>query len=103
MELAQLGNFGPDTLRLVVALAGRDDAASLCYSEHFMDRIPWGANVDQHLMTKGNVECLVSKGELVDIALLKLDVVDAGHFSNSSCPWQDVGVEVDTGDVAVGN
>lgn len=74
-----------------------------CYSEHFTQRIPRGANVDQHLMTKGDVECLVGKGELVDIALLKLDVFDAGHFSDSSCPWQDVGVEVDAGNVAVGD
>lgn len=103
MELAQLGKFGPDALCLVVALASRDDAASLCYSEHFTQRIPRGADVDQHLMTKGDVECLVGKGELVDIALLKLDVFDAGYFSDSSCPGQDVGVEVDAGNVAVGD
>ncbi len=103
MEIAQLGKFGPDALRLVVALAGRDDAASLGYSEHFAQRIPRGANVDQHLMTKGDVECLVGKGELVDIALLKLDVFDTGRLSDSSRPWQDVGVEVDAGNVAVGD
>lgn len=47
-------------------------------------------------MTKGEVECLVGKGELVDIALLKLDILDGGRFSDSLCPWQDIGVDVDT-------
>jgi hypothetical protein len=87
MEFAQLRKFGPDTLRFVVVLAGRDDTSSLCYSQHFTQRIPRGANMDQYLMTKSNVECLVGKGEVVDIALLKLDIFDASGFSDSSCPW----------------
>jgi len=102
MELRQPGKFGPDALRLVVALAGRDDAASLCYSEHFAQRTPRVADVDQHLMTVGDVECLVGEGKLVDTALLKLDVFDAGHLSDGSSPWQDVGVELDAGNMALG-
>jgi hypothetical protein len=103
MEVTQLGKFGPDAFRFVVALASRNDATSLCYSEHFTQRIPRVANVDQHLMTNGNVECLVRKGKLKDTALLELDIFDAGLFSESSCSWQDSGIEVDAGYVAVGN
>lgn len=103
MEHGQLGKFRPQALRLVVALAGRDEATSLRDPEHFTQRLPRGANVDQHLVTDCDIERLVGKGEFVDTALLKLDVFDAGRFGDSSRPWQDAGVEVDAGNVAVGD
>src|ERR1700744_4779377 len=103
MELAQRWKRWPDALRLVVALAGRNDAASLRHPEHLTQRIPRIANVDQHLMAKRDVERLVRKWKLVDAALLKVDVLDAGHFGDRACPRQDFGVQVDAGDVAIGD
>ena len=101
VELAQLRKFGPEGLGLVVAFAGRDDTASLCHSQHLTQRIPRVADVDQNLVTESDVESLVGEGELIDTALLEVGVLDASRFSDSACPCQDAGIDVDPGDMAV--
>ncbi len=53
-------------------------------------------------MATGDVECLVGEGELVDTALLELNVLDAGHLSDSACPWEDGGIEVNARNVTEG-
>jgi hypothetical protein len=37
------------------------------------------------------------------VALLELNVLEAGHFGDGPCPRQDVGAQVDAGDVTIGD
>lgn len=59
--------------------------------------------MNQYLVTESDVECLVGEGELADIARLKIDIFEAGNFSDSSSSWRNVGTEVDTINMAVGD
>lgn len=95
VELDQSPQLGPDALRLVIAFASGNDASRLRDPEHLTQRIPWRADVGKDLVAERDVKRGVGKRQLVDVAFLKVDVLDTGHLGDGPGSWQDLRVQVD--------